>query len=171
MNEYNFGDADNYRNGAKNNVVRLKDLFPRPTQDSDQENHDYPDLHFTYADSDTLANEIAELYSYTEQPEFQNNVKAFEDYMEMLKLVPCWKRLNVTEKGDIIVTLLDQMDVADKNIRLKCTRCFLYLAQGCWAECQSDVEQRIFCIILLMHFRHVCKFHIFFLSSCVRWCR
>lgn len=36
---------------------------------------EFPDLDFVYADADTHANEIAELYSYTEQAEFQHNVK------------------------------------------------------------------------------------------------
>lgn len=36
---------------------------------------DSPDLEFSYADADIFNNEIAELYSYTEQPEFQLNVK------------------------------------------------------------------------------------------------
>lgn len=140
MNEYNFTDADNYRNGTKSN---MKCFFLPQQMDSDQENHDYPDLDFIYSDTDILANEIAELYSYTEQPEFQLNVKAFEDYMETLKLKPSWRRLSYSEKSNVIVTLLDQLDVLDKNIRLKCARCFLYLLQGCWAECQSDIEQQI----------------------------
>ncbi len=142
MNEYNFPDMDNFRNGTSK--TRLKDIFPRQTHDSDQETHDYPDLDFVYADTDTLINEVAELYSYTEQSEFQLNVRAFEDYMELLQLKPCWKVLDNAEKGDVIVTLLDQMDALDKNVRLKCARCFLYLLQGCWAECQSDIDQQTY---------------------------
>lgn len=38
-------------------------------------NQECPDLDFVYADTDTHPNEIAELYSYTEQNEFQLNVK------------------------------------------------------------------------------------------------
>lgn len=34
-----------------------------------------PDIDFIYDDADTHANEIAEFYSYTEQNEFQLNVK------------------------------------------------------------------------------------------------
>ncbi|XP_065224067.1 striatin-interacting protein 1 homolog [Planococcus citri] len=141
MNEYNFTDVVGYRNDIK--CTKLKDFFSRQTLDCDQENHEYPDLDFIYSDTDTLANEVAELYSYTEQPEFQLNVKAFEDYMEMLKLKPCWRLLTYSEKSNVIVTLLDQLDVLDKNVRLKCARCFLYLLQGCWVECQSDIEQQV----------------------------
>ncbi|XKL66772.1 hypothetical protein PGB90_010192 [Kerria lacca] len=129
-----------FRNtGSDSRILQIR----RQTRSSDQETqYDYRDIDFIYADSDTQLNEIAELYSYTEQPEFQHNVKAFEDYMELLKLKPCWKNLTCVEKGDVIITLLYQMDAVDKNIRLKCARCFLYLLQGCWAECQSDVEQQ-----------------------------
>lgn len=137
MNEYSFAEDSCIYRGK---IPKLKD-FPKQNHDSDQENHDYPDLEFVYTDADSLSNEIAELYSYTEQSEFQLNVKAFEDYMELLKLKPCWRLLSDCEKRGVIITLLDEMDALDKNIRLKAARCFLYLLQGCWAECQSDVEQ------------------------------
>lgn len=138
MNEYSVEKSCLYRG-----MPKLYD-YPKPNHDSDQEGHDFPDLEFVYADADSLSNEIAELYSYTEQSEFQLNVRAFEDYMEYLKLKPCWRRLSDNEKRGVIIMLLDQMDAFDKNIRLKAARCFLYLLQGCWAECQSDVEQHHF---------------------------
>lgn len=36
---------------------------------------DCPDLEFIYSDTDTHPNEIAELYSYTEQNEFAQNIR------------------------------------------------------------------------------------------------
>ncbi|XP_018330391.1 striatin-interacting protein 1 isoform X2 [Agrilus planipennis] len=100
------------------------------------------DLDFVYADTDTHANEIAELYSYTEQPEFQLNVKAFEDQMEQYDLPPSWQRLSIPQRKSVIMKLLDQLEVSSKFIRMKAARCILYLAQGCWAEMQSDAEQQ-----------------------------
>lgn len=38
-----------------------------------------PDFSFIYADSDSLANEIAEWYTYSEEPEFLWNIKAFKE--------------------------------------------------------------------------------------------
>jgi len=38
-----------------------------------------PDLEFEYADTDKWAAELAELYSYTEGPEFLMNRKCFEE--------------------------------------------------------------------------------------------
>lgn len=40
-----------------------------------QDNSSNSEVNFVYDDSDTHANEIAELYSYTEQYELQLNVK------------------------------------------------------------------------------------------------
>lgn len=100
------------------------------------------DLEFTYADADTHLNEIAELYSYTEHPEFQLNVKAFEDQMEMYKLKPLWQQLDKSQHESIILKLVDQLEVLDNSLRMKAARTLLYLAQGCWVEVQSDEEQQ-----------------------------
>lgn len=102
---------------------------------------DCPDLDFFYNDSDTHQNEIAELYSYTEYNEFQLNVKAFDDQMEIYKLPPCWQKLTHDQQKQIILKLMDQLDMSKKSIRMVSARCLLYLAQGCWAEVQSDQEQ------------------------------
>ena len=100
------------------------------------------DLEFTYADTDTHLNEIAELYSYTEHPEFQQNVKAFEDQMEMYKLKPLWQQLSKSQHEGIILKLVDQLEVLDDSLRMKSARTLLYLAQGCWVEVLSDEEQQ-----------------------------
>jgi hypothetical protein len=100
------------------------------------------DLEFTYADADTYLNEIAELYSYTEHNEFQLNVKAFEDQMEMYKLKPLWQQLSKEQHISIILKLMDQLEVLDNTMRMKAARTLLYLAQGCWVEVQSDDEQQ-----------------------------
>jgi hypothetical protein len=103
---------------------------------------DFLDLEFTYADADTHLNEIAELYSYTEHNEFQQNVKAFEDQMEVYKLKPLWQQLSQAEHESIILKLMDQLEVLDVALRMKAARTLLYLAQGCWVEIQSDEEQQ-----------------------------
>lgn len=100
------------------------------------------DLDFVYDDSDTPLNEISELYSYTEQPEFQLNVKAFEDLMEDAQLSPSWQKLTQAQQKSLILKWLDLLEVSKSESRMKAARCFLYLAQGCWAEQQSDEEQQ-----------------------------
>lgn len=125
---------------GKRGLPKLRDIFRRQRQDSDS-GPDCPDLDFIYDDSDCHINEIAELYSYTEQPEFQLNVKAFEDQMEKFDLSPLWQKLSLEKRRSVITKLLDQLEVSDSKLRMQSARCFLYLAQGCWAEVQSDKEQ------------------------------
>lgn len=103
---------------------------------------DSPDLEFIYDDTDTHINEIAELYSYTEQPELQLNVKAFEDQMETYNLPPSWTRLSFEKRKSVVMKLLDQLEVSNKLLRMRSARCLLYIAQGCWVEMQSDTEQQ-----------------------------
>lgn len=103
---------------------------------------DSSDLEFIYDDADVHTNEIAELYSYTEQPELQLNVKAFEDQMEQYALPPSWQRLTVSQRKSVVMKLLNQLEVSSKPVRMRAARCVLYIAQGCWAEMQSDAEQQ-----------------------------
>lgn len=103
---------------------------------------DCPDLEFIYDDTDGHPNEIAELYSYTEQPELSLNVKAFEQQMELYELPPSWQRLAVDQRKSVVMKLLDQLEVSNKMLRMRAARCILYIAQGCWAEVQSDAEQQ-----------------------------
>lgn len=99
------------------------------------------DIIFNYDDTDFHANEIAELYSYTEQPELTLNVRAFEEQMETYHLPPSWQRLSNAERESIVMKLLNQLEICNKILRMRAARCVLYLAQGCWAEMQSDAEQ------------------------------
>ncbi|GBP37974.1 Striatin-interacting protein 1 [Eumeta japonica] len=115
----------------------------RPMEEGDSVNDvESPELDFEYDDCDCQANEIAELYSYTEHPEFQLNVKAFEDIMEEFNFPPSWQRLTKEQQKTIVMKLLEHLDVAISDIRMRAIRCILYLAQGCWAEMQSDAEQQ-----------------------------
>ncbi|KAI8117740.1 Striatin-interacting protein 1 [Lucilia cuprina] len=118
----------------------INNSFEQDTHDTDA-NCDGPDLDFVYADIDTYQNEIAELYSYTEFSEFQQNVKAFEDQMEMYDLPPNWQKLDSSAQRGIVMKLMDQLEVSNRTFRMQAARCILYLAQGCWAEVQSDEEQ------------------------------
>ncbi|XP_019867380.1 striatin-interacting protein 1 [Aethina tumida] len=126
---------------GKRGLPRLREIIRRQRQDSDGGGGDSPDLEFVYDDTDTHQNEIAELYSYTEQPELTLNVRAFEDQMEQYNLPPSWQRLGVEEKKSVVMKLLDQLEVSSKPLRMRSARCILYITQGCWAEMQSDTEQ------------------------------
>lgn len=62
--------------------------------------------------------------------------------MELYKLRPWWQNLSEAQQKSVIYKLLDQLEVSNKQLRMKAARCILYLAQGCWTEVQSDEEQR-----------------------------
>lgn len=87
------------------------------------------DIDFLYSDTDTHPNEIAELYSYTEQSEFQLNSKAFDELMESFKIQPSWQKLNDVTRNSVVLKLLDQLELSDQPARIKSARCILYLAQ------------------------------------------
>uniref|UniRef100_A0A6P7FVY9 Striatin-interacting protein 1 n=1 Tax=Diabrotica virgifera virgifera TaxID=50390 RepID=A0A6P7FVY9_DIAVI len=127
---------------GKRGLPTLREIIRRQRQDSDGGCTDSPDLEFIYDDTDTHINEISELYSYTEQPELQYNVKAFEDQMEVYNLLPSWQRLSLEKRKSVVMKLLDQLEVSSRPLRMRSARCLLYIAQGCWAEMQSDAEQQ-----------------------------
>lgn len=62
--------------------------------------------------------------------------------MEQYNLPPSWQRLNALQKKSVVMKLLDQLEVSSKTLRMIAARCILYIAQGCWAEMQSDAEQQ-----------------------------
>ncbi|XP_059613606.1 striatin-interacting protein 1 homolog isoform X1 [Phlebotomus argentipes] len=127
--------------GNSDDMLSMNNLYEHDLHDS-VGNQDCPDIAFTYDDTDGHMAEIAELYSYTEHPEFSRNVKAFEDQMEAYNLPPSWQKLSEEQKKSIVLKLMDQLDLSTKSVRMKAARCILYLAQGCWAEVQSDSEQQ-----------------------------
>lgn len=61
--------------------------------------------------------------------------------MESFGQAPCWQILDMEQQRNIIQKLIDQLDHTSRDVRMKAARCVLYLAQGCWAEVQSDKEQ------------------------------
>lgn len=62
--------------------------------------------------------------------------------MEIYNLRPLWQNLTTEQQKSIIHKLLDQLELSNKQTRMKAARCILYIAQGCWAEVQSDKEQQ-----------------------------
>lgn len=50
--------------------------------------------------------------------------------------------MHPSDRRSVIYKLLDQLETSNKQLRMKAARCILYLAQGCWAEVQSDQEQQ-----------------------------
>lgn len=100
-----------------------------------------PEIDFTYADSDSYENEIAELYSYSEGPEFQLNIKAFESVCSEAGVLALWQSMTEERRFSLLTRITDQMELCNSNSRANASRALLYIAQGCWGEVQSDQEQ------------------------------
>ncbi|KAI9555338.1 hypothetical protein GHT06_017853 [Daphnia sinensis] len=127
--------------GARRGPPKLREILRRQRQDSEG-TIDCPDLDFVYDDADKHANETAELYSYTEGPEFQTNIRAFEELMEQFHIRPHWQTLNDATRVSVLLKLAEQLELSNKALRMKAARAILYIAQGCWGEVQSDAEQQ-----------------------------
>ncbi|KAG5875023.1 hypothetical protein JTB14_004907 [Gonioctena quinquepunctata] len=99
------------------------------------------DLDFVYNDCDSDANEIAEIYSYTENADFYQNLTSFEEQMSSYRISHLsWNQLPLMEKSSIIMKILDQLELSDKKTRMQSAKCILYIAQGGWLSLQSDTE-------------------------------
>uniref|UniRef100_A0A3P9C110 Striatin interacting protein 2 n=1 Tax=Maylandia zebra TaxID=106582 RepID=A0A3P9C110_9CICH len=99
-----------------------------------------PNLEFEYGDTDTLTAELSELYSYTEEPEFALNRDYFEEDFRSHARGRRWIELTVEEQRAYVMRLLDALEVTDRDKRLKVARAILYLAQGVFDECDTEVD-------------------------------
>uniref|UniRef100_A0A8C5G6J8 Striatin interacting protein 1 n=1 Tax=Gouania willdenowi TaxID=441366 RepID=A0A8C5G6J8_GOUWI len=99
-----------------------------------------PDLEFEYSDTDKWAAELSELYSYTEGPEFALNRKCFEEEFSAHVSDKNWTELDAAQHRAHAMRLLDGLEVIARERRLKVARAILYMAQGAFAECSSEVE-------------------------------
>lgn len=100
------------------------------------------DLDFIYADCDTLANEISELYSYTEEDEFFENRKAFENLMRQYELPIKWTEMNENQHNCLLDRLANIIELSSHQERTKSVRSILYLLQGIFGECLEIEDQK-----------------------------
>lgn len=94
-------------------MERIKTLitFPpsRQRRDSDQ---DTPTIEFTYDDRDSYLRELAELYSYSEVPEFQTTMDLFHTNLEAVVGVKDWDKTTVPQRRDFVMVMLDRFEVS-----------------------------------------------------------
>lgn len=93
------------------------------------------DLDFVYNDADEHPNEVAELYSYTEETDFFVHKKAFEDSMEEYGLPLRWTSFTHDQKEKALLRLLDSIEMSQRTHRMQAARAVLYLLQGVFGEC------------------------------------
>ncbi|XP_032445338.1 striatin-interacting protein 1 homolog isoform X1 [Xiphophorus hellerii] len=116
-----------------------KDVF-KDQQKESESSMESPNLEFEYGDSDMLTAELSELYSYTEEPEFALNRDYFEEDFRSHARGRRWTELTVDEQRAYVMRLLDALEVTDRDKRLKVARAILYLAQGVFDECDTEVD-------------------------------
>ncbi|XP_043223359.1 striatin-interacting protein 1-like [Amphibalanus amphitrite] len=133
-------DSNGNANGGKRGLDKLREIMLRNKEESEC-GDDFPELEFEYADTESHMNEIAELYSYTEVPEFQVNLRCFDELMSEHGFGRCWQSMRDERRRAVVLKLMDRLDLSKRDARMKAMRALLYVAQGCWAEVQSDQEQ------------------------------
>uniref|UniRef100_A0A8D1MFW5 Striatin interacting protein 2 n=1 Tax=Sus scrofa TaxID=9823 RepID=A0A8D1MFW5_PIG len=101
---------------------------------------DCPTLEFEYGDADGHAAELSELYSYTENQEFTTNRRCFEEDFKTQVQGKEWLELEEDAQKAYVMGLLDRLEVVSRERRLKVARAVLYLAQGTFGECDSEVD-------------------------------
>uniref|UniRef100_A0A8C2QYL4 Striatin interacting protein 2 n=1 Tax=Capra hircus TaxID=9925 RepID=A0A8C2QYL4_CAPHI len=83
---------------------------------------------------------IVQLYSYTENPEFTTNRRCFEEDFKTQVQGEEWLELEEDAQKAYVMGLLDRLEVVSRERRLKVARAVLYLAQGTFGECDSEVD-------------------------------
>ena len=102
---------------------------------------DPADVDFVYADADSHENEMAELYSYSEESDFQDNLDAFESILKHHSLPLKWIEMSEEKKDQVIEIISDMMEQADERKRWTGIAALLYLVQGCFGDCTIIAEQ------------------------------
>ncbi|CAE1318121.1 Striatin-interacting protein 1,Striatin-interacting protein 2,Striatin-interacting proteins 2,Striatin-interacting protein 1 homolog [Acanthosepion pharaonis] len=126
--------------GGCRGLPKLQELFRRQRRDSETLNES-PDLEFSYGDADFYDNEIAELYCYTEEPEFHQNLKSFEEIFAS-EGYKQWTTATDTQQRKFVVFLQNELEVADMERRMSAIQSVLYLVQGVFGECETEENQQ-----------------------------
>jgi hypothetical protein len=115
--------------GDRNGMSKIRDLIRRQRQESEGGCDDSSELDFYYEDTDSYANEISELYSYTEVPEFKRNLAAYESVMAKWDIPLQWQRLSPELRKSAVLRLINQLELSSKSLRAEAARAVLYIAQ------------------------------------------
>ncbi|NXK42277.1 STRP2 protein, partial [Piprites chloris] len=99
---------------------------------------DCPNLEFEYGDADGHGAELAELYSYTEEPELSHNRRCFEEDFHAQVPGRTWLELDGAQQKAFVMRLLDGLEVVNRDRRLRVARAILYLAQGVFGDCDNE---------------------------------
>lgn len=116
--------------GERNGISKIRDLIRRQRQESDGGcEESSSELDFVYEDADTYPNEISELYSYTEVPEFKKNLASYEIMLTKWNIPLQWQRLSPELRKSAVLRLVNHLEMSNKSLRAEAARAVLYIAQ------------------------------------------
>lgn len=98
---------------------------------------DIEQVEFLYDDTDKPEAELAELYSYTEEAEFGVNQACYEELAKKHG-VEKWTKLSRADQLRMVISLQDDLEVTEKEKRMKAIQALLYLVQGVYGESTSE---------------------------------
>uniref|UniRef100_A0A915Q113 Far11/STRP C-terminal domain-containing protein n=1 Tax=Setaria digitata TaxID=48799 RepID=A0A915Q113_9BILA len=98
------------------------------------------DFEFIYSDCDTHAAELAELYTYSELEDWALNMHAYRNFTESRKLGHKWSKLAEFQQKDVLLSLLEELERVEPNIRLNASRSILYVLQGAYMDFEDDTD-------------------------------
>ncbi|CAH8541179.1 unnamed protein product [Heterobilharzia americana] len=119
----------------------IEDIDKKEDTTAEEQN---TDIDFVYNDADEYSVEISELYSYSEDEEFQMNRNHFESYLRRNGKFPVhakWFEISSAERHSCIQRLLDDLESKDYFLRLAAKRSLLYLLQGNFGDCELEEDQ------------------------------
>uniref|UniRef100_UPI00358F4ADF striatin-interacting protein 1 isoform X2 n=1 Tax=Myxine glutinosa TaxID=7769 RepID=UPI00358F4ADF len=146
------GGAESPGKGSSRGVPKLREILRNSRKDSETPG-DSTDGEFEYGDSDCYTQELSELYSYTEAPEFALNRMCLEEEIKTFGKEVRWLQLDENSQMLCILKLLNGLEVTNRDCRLRVTRAILYLSQGVFGECDTEsdvmklVRQNVFMLL------------------------
>lgn len=132
--ENSVTNRNNNNNGSTANTVN------NSGQTSGSANQSYL-IEFAYADTDLYQNEVAELYSYSEEIDFAPNRNAFEELMEDYGYPLKWTHMSDDQKHRATERMAEGIEFSDRSSRIRAIRALLYLCQGNFGDCLVIDEQ------------------------------
>ncbi|VEL10775.1 unnamed protein product [Protopolystoma xenopodis] len=126
---------------SNDDILKKEDFVGGFNTHDTQTNEDQSaDIDFVYNDTDEYGIEIAELYCYTEEPEFFLNKNCFQQ--EFSKYAPTkWIESEESTRQAHVIRLLDQLESSSYSVRRNASRGLLYLLQGVFCECELEEDQ------------------------------
>lgn len=92
-------------------------------------------------DTDSIAAELEEFYSYVEAPLLLENRTSWEEWCASHGAAPAWTSQPPAIRRKMLQHLLSQLDLRDAEARICASRALLYHLQGTFGEVQSVEEQ------------------------------